>query len=399
MGKCILVVDDSALVREMYKAQLEEGGYEVLTAADGMEAINTAFTSLPDLILLDVHMPKINGYQVCRLLKDHGATKDIPIIIMTGKGAGGVVEDPRKWSFQTGANGFYGKDEGAALIPAVVLHLQKAPVRQRSQANGAAKTMNETEIMLALSELLDRQLYLDITRLKELDEKKDAFVANVSHELKSPLAILKGYLENMQDGFYGPVTPKQTETMGTMEQTISRLSRLIKDILDVSKIAAGKMKLEIQTVDLRGILTSVFEAFSVEAAKKKIEFILDLPEGPVLAPVDEDRLTQVVVNLASNALKYTPQGQKVILRLRVVGEDAQVEVEDTGGGISEENQKKIFDKFERILTEKAEGTGLGLCIAKDMVDLHGGRIWLESELGKGSKFIFTLPLKKNNGAS
>jgi len=392
MGKRILVVDDSVLVREMYRAQLEEGGYEVLTASDGIEAINTAFTSLPDLILLDIHMPKINGYQVCRLLKDHPATKDIPIIIMTGQGTGGMVGDPRKWSFQTGANGFYGKDEGVALIPAIALHLQKAPLRVGSVSAGVPRVMSETEIMLALSELLDRQLYLDITRLKELDEKKDAFVANVSHELKSPLAILKGFLDNLQDGLYGPVTSRQTETMGRMQRMIRRLLRLIQDILDISKITAGKMKLDITRGDLRGILTSTFESFAAEAARRKINFKVELPEIPVFLPVDEDRLTQVVVNLTSNALKYTPPGQKVILRLCGTGEEARVEVEDTGGGISEENQHKIFDKFERILTEKAEGTGLGLSIAKDMVELHGGRIWIESELGKGSKFIFTLPI-------
>lgn len=396
MKKRILVVDDSALVREMYKAQLQEGGYEVLMAADGIAAINAAFSSRPDLILLDVHMPKINGYQVCRLLKDHPATKEIPIIIMTARDAGGVIQDPQKWSFQTGADGFYGKDEGAALIPAVVQYLEKAPASGRSLVAGPAKTMSETEIMLALSELLDRQLYLDITRLRELDEKKDAFVANVSHELKSPLAVLKGFLDNMQDGIYGPVTSQQTETLGSMQKTINRLSRLIKDILDISKIVAGKMQLQIASVDLREILKSTFESYSVETAKKKIDFKLDLPAEAILVSADEDRLTQVVVNLTSNAVKYTPEGQKVILRALASGGEARVEVEDTGGGISEENQRKLFDKFERILTEKAEGTGLGLSIAKDIVDLHGGRIWLESVLGKGTKFIFTLPLKRND---
>ena len=104
MKKRILVVDDSPLVREMYKAQLEEGGYEVWTAADGIEAINMVFMRLPDLILLDVHMPKINGYQVCRLLKDHPGTKTIPIVIMTARDAGGVIQDRMQWSFQTGAD-------------------------------------------------------------------------------------------------------------------------------------------------------------------------------------------------------------------------------------------------------------------------------------------------------
>ncbi|MDD5225995.1 MAG: hybrid sensor histidine kinase/response regulator [Candidatus Omnitrophica bacterium] len=397
MKKRILVVDDSFLVREMYKAQLEEADYEVLTAVDGIEAINTTFTHLPDLVLLDVHMPKINGYQVCRLLKDHSTTKEIPIIIMTGRGAGGVIEDPRKWSFQTGADGFYGKDEGTALIPAVVLYLQKVPARGKSQAAGRAKTLSETEIMLALSELLDRQLYLDITRLKELDEKKDAFVANVSHELKSPLAILKGFLDNMQDGFYGPVTSKQIETMGTMQRTINRLTRLIKDILDASKIAAGKMQLEIQTVDLRGILESTFESFKEEAAKKKLEFKLELPEIPVSISADEDRLTQVFVNLISNAIKYTPEGRAVTVRVLEEQKDgcARVEIEDTGKGIPEDQREKIFDKFTRIMAEKQEGTGLGLPIAKDLVVLHGGKVWVEPVSPTGSRFVVLLPKKKS----
>lgn len=394
MKKRVLIVDDSSLVRGMYQAQLEEAGYEVLTAADGIAAINETFLKMPDLILLDVHMPKINGYQVCRLLKDHATTKLIPIVIMTARDAGGVIEDPQKWSFQTGADGFYGKDEGSALIPVITEYLSKAPVRERSQAAGRAKAMTETEIMLALSELLDRQLYLDITRLKELDEKKDAFVANVSHELKSPLMIMKGFLENIRDGLYGAVTAQQNETIGLMLHTINRLSRLVKDILDISKIAAGKMKLQIANVDLRGILKSTHESFVIEASKNKIKFELELPKEPIIVSADEDRLTQVVVNLTSNAVKYTPEGQEVILRLLASGTEARVEVEDTGGGISEENQKKLFDKFERITTEKQEGTGLGLSIAKDIVDLHGGRIWLESALGKGTKFIFTLPLQK-----
>ena len=393
MKKKILVVDDSALVREMYKAQLEEGGYEVFTAEDGVSAINDAFLKTPDLILLDVQMPKINGYQVCRLLKDHPMTKDIPIVIMTAKEARGIVQDPRQWSFQTGANGYYGKDEGGDLLSCIQVFLDQASP-SRSSGRAAGKAMSETEIMLALSQLLDRQLYTDITHLKELDEKKDAFVANVSHELKSPLAILGGFLDNLKDEICGPITEKQREAFEIMQKTVTRLNRLIKDILDISKIAAGKMQLQIEEVDLGAMVQSVYESFKLEAAKKKIKLELDIPAKPVRVEADQDRLTQVIINLTSNGIKYTPEGQRVILRLCPSGEEARVEIEDTGHGISEENRKKIFDKFERIMTEKAEGTGLGLSIAKDIIDLHHGKIWLESESGKGSKFIFTLPLKQ-----
>ncbi|HNX68909.1 MAG TPA: hybrid sensor histidine kinase/response regulator [Candidatus Omnitrophota bacterium] len=393
MKKRILIVDDSALVRDMYKTQIEEAGYEVITAEDGVAAINNAFLNSPDLILLDVQMPKINGYQVCRLLKDHPLTKDIPIVIMTAREARGFVQDPRKWSFQTGANGYFGKDEGIDLIAGIKMFLKPTSSAGKRPDHLGARAMSETEIMLALSQLLDRQLYLDVTRLKELDEKKDAFVGNVSHELKSPLAIIKGFLENIRDGICGPTTESQRDAVTIMLRTVERLSRLIKDILDLSQIAAGKMKMSIAEVDLCGVLRSVHQSFALEASKKKIDFKVEVPAQPVLLSGDQDRLTQVVVNLVSNALKYTPEERKVIMRLSTRDHEVRVEVEDTGGGISDENKEKIFDKFERILTEKKEGTGLGLSIAKDIVDLHGGRIWLESKIGKGSKFIFILPSK------
>lgn len=397
MKKRILVVDDSSLVREMYKAQLEECGYDVLTAEDGIQAINMAFTQSPDLILLDVHMPKINGYQVCRLLKDHPLIKDIPIIIMTGKGGGGVVEDPRKWSFQTGANGFYGKDEGAALIPAVDMYLRKAPARGKSSAAGASKVMNETQIMLGLSELLDRQLYLDITRLKELDEKKDAFMANVSHEFGTPIAVMTGFLENIRDALYGPVTPEQIRVIDSMLRTIKRVSRLTRDMLDISKIEAGKLELNHQKVDLAHVVKSTVVTFEIEASRKKIKLVQQIPEAPVFFQGDEDRITQVFVNLISNAIKYTPEGQAVTVRVLEEPKEGcvRVEVEDTGKGIPEDQREKIFDKFTRITSEKQEGTGLGLPIAKDLVALHGGKVWVEPVSPKGSCFVVTLPRERS----
>lgn len=398
MKKKVLIVDDSGLVREMYKAKLADAGYEVAASTDGIAAINDAFALQPDLILLDVHMPKINGYQVCRLLKDHPMTKDIPIVIMTAKTAGGIVEDPRQWSFQTGADGYYGKDEGEELAGAVAKLLAESPARQRP--SGTAQTMSETEIMQALSHLLDRQLYLDITRLKELDEKKDAFVGNVAHELKSPLAIIKGYLENTRDGIYGDVTPKQQETIAIMLTTISRLSRLIFDILDVSKIVAGKMRLALKSVDLRDILKSTFDSFAGEAAKKKLVFRLELPEAPVTLSVDEDRLTQVFVNLMSNAIKYTPESQAVTVRVfEEPKEDVvRTEVEDSGRGIPEDQREKIFDKFTRIIAEKQEGTGLGLPIARDLVMLHAGKVWVEPVAPSGSRFVVLLPKKQEHAS-
>lgn len=393
--KRILVVDDSGLMRQVYKAQLREAGYEVLTATDGVEAINAAFTGAPDLILLDVHMPKINGYQVCRLLKDRPETKDIPIVIMTARAAGGVIQDPKSWSFQTGADGFYGKGEGVALIPVVDMYLQKSQASARSSSTDPVKTMSETEIMLALSELLDRQLYLDITRLKTLDEMKNTFVSNVAHEFRTPIALMRGHLENLRAGAYGPITFQQAETVDVMLRTIQRVSRLTRDMLDIAKIEAGKLELDRQDVDLSKVVKEAAKNFEIEASRKKIKLVFQIPETPVHFMGDEDRLPQVFVNLVSNAIKYTPEGQTVTVR---VFEEPQkgfirAEVEDTGKGIPEDQREKIFDKFTRINTEQQEGTGLGLPIAQDLVVLHGGKIWVEAVSPSGSRFVVLLPKK------
>lgn len=391
MAQRVLLVDDSELVRGMYGERLREAGYEVLLADDGMKAINLAFEESPDLILLDVQMPKVNGYQVCRLLKDHPMTKAIPIVMMTAREAAGMIHDPRKWSFQTGANGYYGKDEGTDLINYIKPFLDSFANLKEPKRKQAPVLMSEQDILIALSQLLDRQLYLDITRLKELDEKKDAFVANVAHEFGTPIMIMKGFLENIKDGICGPTTPEQAEAVTTMLRTANRIGRLVRDLLELSKIEAGMLRLKKEKVDMNDILRNTAEYYAVETNRKKLTVEVEMPSETIYAAGDEDRLTQVVVNLLSNAIKYTPEGAKITLRLSKENGKVRVEVRDTGPGIPETYRTKIFDKFERIYEEKAEGTGLGLPIARDIVVLHGGEIWIESQLGKGSSFIFWVP--------
>ncbi len=394
MKKRILIVDDSTLVQQMYGARLEEAGYETIAVNDGIQAINKVFTESPDLVLLDIQMPGVNGYQVCRLLKDHPGTKDVPIIIMTSASAGNLVRDPRNWSFQTGANGYYDKDEGGDLVPCVqaIIGGESEPRRGRSLQ---LKPLTDIEIMTALSHLLDRQLYLDTTRLKELNEQKDAFVANVSHELRSPLAIIKGFLDLLNDEVPGPINAEQRDAIEISLKTINRLTRLTRDLLDISKIEAGKMQLSQNPVVLNEVVKHTAETFAQETARKKVEVKTELAPGDTSLTGDEDRLTQVVVNLVSNALKYTPENGRITLGVALEPGKIRVWVEDTGPGIPEAKRKKIFDKFERIVLEKEAGTGLGLSIAQDIVRLHGGDIWVEAGTGgKGSRFVFELPVKK-----
>jgi len=232
--------------------------------------------------------------------------------------------------------------------------------------------------------------------LKALDKRKSDFVANVSHELKSPLALIWQSLDLMTKGLTGEMNDKQKKMMETAKKSTMRLVRLVTDLLDISKIEAGKMELKYETVDLALLADEVIKSEEGEFLKKKIELKKTLAGNlpPVIA--DRDKLTQVMINLLTNAAKYTPQGGRVEVRLGQAEEGVRFEVSDSGPGISKENTEKIFDKFERVTAEKEEGTGLGLAIAKDIVKLHGGRIWVESGPGKGSRFIFTLAGNTDN---
>jgi len=163
------------------------------------------------------------------------------------------------------------------------------------------------------------------------------------------------------------------------------------DLLDLSRIEAGKMKLAKDRIDMKEIIGDVVKSFSAEILKKRMEVKTEIPAGAVTLTGDKDRLTQVVINLFSNALKYTPEGGLVRMKLLKRNGEIGIEIQDSGPGIAVEDREKVFDKFERLTAEKQEGTGLGLPIAKDIIVLHGGKIWVESEPGSGSKFIVSLP--------
>jgi signal transduction histidine kinase len=387
MSELILLVDDKPQTHTIYGEQLEKAGYEVIHAEDGVTAINQAFTKLPDLIILDIQMPKINGYQVCRLLKDHTATNEIPIILMTSEESIGAVADPRDWSFKTGADGYIYKDAVDDVVTEIKSYLKETGVKRR----GNYIPMSETEIMMSLSSLLDKQLYLDVSRLSELNERKNAFVANVAHELKSPLSIIKGYAGILSDGGMGPMIDKQITALERIDQTVDRLSRLISDLLDLAQIESGKMQLNLERVDCKKLLNDIMLVYSEAVREKGINVKQEFPEQEVVIQGDVDRLTQVFVNVLNNSVKFTPEGGHITMAVVENNNFVRFNIKDSGPGMKSEYLNKIFDKFVSIKTSKREGTGLGLPIAKDIIIMHKGKIWAESEEGHGSQFIIELP--------
>lgn len=227
--------------------------------------------------------------------------------------------------------------------------------------------------------------------LKQCDEAKSHFVAMVSHEFKNPLATIKESLSLISDGVTGEVTPKQKKVLDVATRTVARLIRLVMDMLDISKIEAGKMELRRESVDLKALIDEIVAAYEPKCVMKRQILLQKVPPGIGTVYADPDKLSAVVINLLSNAIKYTPEGGEVTIHLKGSSSEVLFEIADNGPGISKENLCKVFDKYERIGADKEEGTGLGLPIAQEIVNLHKGNIWVESELGKGSHFKFVIP--------
>jgi PAS domain S-box-containing protein len=242
----------------------------------------------------------------------------------------------------------------------------------------------------------------DVTKQKQFDELKTKFVANVSHELRTPLVAIHKSLSMILEKEVGEVSPEQEKFLSIAHRNIDRLSRLINDLLDVSKLEAGGMKLNLKTIVLRELIQHVISTIETWAKDKNIKLIIEAPDAVVEIQADPDRITQVLTNLAGNAIKFTPDGGSIIFDIKTgiqdpeipIGTCIEVGVRDTGIGIAPEDQKKIFEKFEQVSLAQPAGvssTGLGLTISKEIVELHSGKIWVESDAGKGSRFAFRIP--------
>lgn len=261
-------------------------------------------------------------------------------------------------------------------------------------------------------------LYLycnDITDERRLDQMKDEFISTVSHELRTPLSIVSAAVGNLLDGTVGNLTDQQRRVVETTSRNMKRLGRLIHDLLDLSRLESGRMRIDRKVVHIKEVLEDVVKTFSSEIAVAHLEFVAEIPADLPLVHVDPDMIHQVLVNLIGNAMRYAKH--KIVLRVTSGEESIQdtsfkqddplrefepfgisrqimVSVTDDGPGVAKEDQERLFNKFEQIHRAKGpgyHGTGLGLAISKEIVDQHAGKIWVESEKGKGATFFIALP--------
>lgn len=268
------------------------------------------------------------------------------------------------------------------------VHLQDITDLKLMAQEMARKNQELTEIK--------EQLELQSRRSAEANRHKSEFLANMSHELRTPLNSIIGFSEVLLDEPFGKMNEKQREYVNDVLESGRHLLALINEILDLSKVEAGRMELEYSAFSFEDLALVAMNLMKEKAAKHRVALSVHTDDDLPMMTADERKIKQVVVNLLSNALKFTPDEGQVGIRAEKQGEFVRVCVWDTGIGIAIKDQERIFKEFEQAeggLTTRYEGAGLGLAIVKRFVELHGGKVWVESKLSRGSRFYFTLPVQ------
>lgn len=368
----LLIVEDLEDDALLAVREFRRDGYDVtFERVDTPEAMTAALANqMWNVIISDYSMPHFSGTAALELLKQTGL--DIPFIFVSGT----IGEDTAVAAMKAGAHDYMMKGNLRRLVPAVERELREAEGRrERKRLEEEARHKQRLEDMLRF---------------------KSEFIANMSHELRTPLNSILGFSELLEDQQFGPLNEKQQHYTHNIWTSGKHLLDLINDILDLSKVEAGKIELHMETFSLREALVAALTLVRPQAAKKRISLRSEVvPETKVTA--DPLRLKQIMYNLLSNAIKFTPEGGQVSVAARTA-QDAFVEiaVTDTGVGIKAEDLPKLFREFSQVgggYASAQHGTGLGLALSKRLVELHGGQMWVQSEGdNKGSTFTFTLPV-------
>ncbi|MDP2912174.1 MAG: hybrid sensor histidine kinase/response regulator [Candidatus Omnitrophota bacterium] len=328
-----------------------------------------------DIILLSYELPGMNGLEILAGLQYKELSG--PVIMLSDA----ANEEFAPQAMRDGAYDYVIREKDFEKGLPVVIH----------NALNAFHALKERERLQKEIAAKKSELEAANRKLQQLDKIKSDFVSNVAHEFRTPLTIIKGNVDLVNKGGLGSVAPAQKEMLDSAINIVNRLSRLVNDLLDISKIESGKMELKKEPLDINAIIEENLVIFDKTIKDRKQRLQKDLAKDIPMINADKDKVTQVFVNLLSNAMKYTPESGQISIKTVNLEKEIMVEISDTGEGVAPDNLDKIFDKFTRVTAERKEGTGLGLPIAKDIVSLHKGRIWVRSEFGKGSQFYFTLP--------
>ncbi|MGB7339759.1 MAG: hybrid sensor histidine kinase/response regulator [Phototrophicaceae bacterium] len=367
----VLVVDDNEMNVDLLVNMLERYQYKIYSAMDGATALDLVAEKLPEVVLLDISMPIMDGYEVCRRIKANEVTRDIPVIFISAlDDMSNVLE-----GFEVGGVDYITKPFKYREVIARI-QTQVTLLRQKRE----------------IEELRERER----KQYERMDALRRQFIGSATHDLKNPLFVISGYADMIE---MVSKAANNTQVLGFVESIrrgVDKMSNLVYDIL-------GLLQLETEsTIDRQGVAFNQFVEqavmdMKVRAEEKFITLTYHPPIEDIAILVDTKRIARVLDNLISNAIKYTSEHGHIDVVSKVGHDTVVIEVIDNGLGIPDDVQATIFEPFQRVNTEEhmtQEGTGLGLSIVKTLVEQHGGTISVESEIGQGSCFIVTLPIVK-----
>ncbi|MBB5607969.1 MULTISPECIES: hybrid sensor histidine kinase/response regulator [unclassified Janthinobacterium] len=436
----ILIVEDSPTQAERLRRLIQSLHYNARVAANGQLALAAIRERKPHLVLSDIVMPEMNGYELCRAIKSDPTLRDIPVILVTS------LNDPKDIirGIECGADNFirkpYAEDYllnrishmlmnqklrknqnveiGIALYLGdqkhfinaerqQILDLLISTYEQAVQVNGElqARERQVIELNMRLAhhaaelETTNREIALKNLELAEASRMKSAFIANMSHELRTPLNAIIGFTGALLMKLPGPLTSDQDKQLNTIRASARHLLSLINDILDVAKIEAGKLTLSIEAITCQELITEVAETLRPLAQQKGLALEVDVGEQAIVIDTDRRALTQILINLLNNAIKFTEQGSVRISLAQREEDGAQItemSIADSGAGIKEEDQAKLFQAFSQLdstSTRHVEGAGLGLYLCQNLASAIGGTLLFHSDYGSGSTFTLSLPGK------
>ena len=380
--KVLVVEDDPALLREQTSILAGEG-YQVIEASTCADALRLAHAESPDLILLDAALPDGDGVGVCQKLKAHEGLRGTFVVMLSGMN---TTAEHQAEALYAGADGYLAKPIEPAALRAHVLAFLRIRQNEKDLRASERRYREQAEELRAANQ-----------RLEEYNRLKAEFVANMSHELRTPLTAIIGFaqLAQLTSGGNGEMPKRYADAFERILRNGQHLLALINDVLDVSKIEAGRMKIHREHIDLVEVVQDAFAELQSLAERKGLEYRLRVPDRLPLAYTDPLRVRQVVINLLSNAAKFTARGRVEAELVAHGREHFRFVVKDTGIGIEEQSLPIIFERFRQVdgsMTRAASGVGLVLSIVRQIVDLLGGEIEVTSKVGEGSTFTVTMPL-------
>ena len=428
----ILITDDHAANRKVLRAQLEGEGLGVLEAGDGVEALAILERQAVDAIISDILMPKMDGYRLCYELRNSPKFHQMPFILYTSTY---TAAGDRELARNVAADKYLVKPASiASLLSAINEATEQSKLRRTEAALSSPNTLvmeeynarlvskleekhaelqraldnlqRAHERILKLNQSLENGVQQRTRELASLNEelcKRNREIQNfyhtLAHELKTPLTSAREFISIVKDGLAGPANQTQAQYLGYALESCDHLTVCIDDLLDATRLDTGKLAVALKRGLLGEVVKRVVAGLKGEASARKINLNYHIQPGLPLAIFDETRIAQVTANLVANALKFTPEGGHISLKVSAPAErpeHLQVDVQDDGPGVPPDEQELIFDRLHQVkhgdaATEK--GLGLGLYICRELVLLHGGQIWVKSAPGQGSTFSFAIPIR------